>query len=283
MRYGIPYQGSKNRLAGWITGQLPAADTFVDLFAGGCAVTHAAMLSGKWRQFIANDIKVQYPQLFKAAAQGKYRDGGRVVTREEFNAIKGHDAYAATVWSFGNNMRSYLWSADKVAVKIPACRMLLAPTFGERYKYYRQFVNELLSRLPDVEGYTNLQGLEGIGRLARLESLERLQGMECLKCLEITGLDYRDVVVPRGATVYADPPYSHTEGLYVRGFDHEAFYEWLRGVGFPVFVSEYSMPEDFLCVGEKDLFVHLSATNNRSRRTERIYVHRRFEDYLKRI
>lgn len=32
MNYGLPYQGSKNGIAEWVVGQLPAAETFVDLF-----------------------------------------------------------------------------------------------------------------------------------------------------------------------------------------------------------------------------------------------------------
>ena len=48
MNYGLPYQGSKNAIAEWVIGQLPEAETFVDLFCGGCAITHAAMLSGKY-------------------------------------------------------------------------------------------------------------------------------------------------------------------------------------------------------------------------------------------
>ena len=35
MNYGLPYQGSKNGIAEWVVGQLPAAETFVDLFCGG--------------------------------------------------------------------------------------------------------------------------------------------------------------------------------------------------------------------------------------------------------
>ena len=47
MRYGVPYQGSKNQIARWVIDNLPEDKILVDLFAGGCAVTHAAMLSGK--------------------------------------------------------------------------------------------------------------------------------------------------------------------------------------------------------------------------------------------
>ena len=42
-RYGVPYLGSKSRIAPWVVERLPSAETFVDLFAGGCAVTHAAL------------------------------------------------------------------------------------------------------------------------------------------------------------------------------------------------------------------------------------------------
>lgn len=56
MPYGIGYQGSKNGIAEWVVSHLPAADYFVDLFAGGCAVTHCALLSGKYKHVIANDI-----------------------------------------------------------------------------------------------------------------------------------------------------------------------------------------------------------------------------------
>lgn len=63
MRYGVPYRGSKNKIAQWVVSNLPAGDTLIDLFAGGCAVTHAALLSGKWNRIVANDIG-DAPQLF---------------------------------------------------------------------------------------------------------------------------------------------------------------------------------------------------------------------------
>ena len=47
--YGLPYMGSKNFIAKWVIDHLPAVDTFVDLFAGGCAVTHATIESGKYK------------------------------------------------------------------------------------------------------------------------------------------------------------------------------------------------------------------------------------------
>ena len=43
MRYGLPYMGSKNKIAEWVLSYLPQADNFYDLFCGGCAITHCAI------------------------------------------------------------------------------------------------------------------------------------------------------------------------------------------------------------------------------------------------
>jgi len=44
MNYGLPYLGSKNKIAEDIITLFPKADNFYDLFAGGCAITHALMV-----------------------------------------------------------------------------------------------------------------------------------------------------------------------------------------------------------------------------------------------
>ena len=37
--YGVPYKGSKNKIAKQIIDFLPSGGTLYDLFAGGCAIT----------------------------------------------------------------------------------------------------------------------------------------------------------------------------------------------------------------------------------------------------
>ena len=81
MRYGAPYRGSKNAIAPWVVEHLPPAETLVDLFAGGCAVTHAAMLSGKFERFIANDLG-DAPSVFRDAINGEF-DGYATAARGE--------------------------------------------------------------------------------------------------------------------------------------------------------------------------------------------------------
>lgn len=65
--------------------------------------------------------------------------------------------------------------------------------------------------------------------------MQRLQG------------DYRSVTIPPDSVIYCDPPYKDTAGYGV-DFDHEAFYEWARKQTAPLFISEYQMPDDFVCV-----------------------------------
>ena len=63
MNLGLPYKGSKNRIAQKLLDVMPSGSVFVDLFCGGCAVTHAAIISGKYKRFICNDIDGAIPRL----------------------------------------------------------------------------------------------------------------------------------------------------------------------------------------------------------------------------
>ena len=112
MKYGLPYKGSKNKLAERIVRLLPKRTNLVDLFCGGCAVSHAALLMGKYEHIHINDINWMCPTLFIDALNGKYNDENRWISREDFFRLKDTDPYVAVVWSFGNNLRSYLYSKE---------------------------------------------------------------------------------------------------------------------------------------------------------------------------
>ena len=47
IHYGVPYQGNKSRIADIIINILPKGKRLVDLFGGGGAITHCALLSNK--------------------------------------------------------------------------------------------------------------------------------------------------------------------------------------------------------------------------------------------
>lgn len=111
-RYGVPYQGSKNAIAKRIIDFIPPANNFYDLFAGGCAITHCAIESGKWQNFVANDIDGSGIELFVNAVSGKYKNEKRWIGREDFLQLKNTDPYVQACWSFGNNRRNYLYSKE---------------------------------------------------------------------------------------------------------------------------------------------------------------------------
>ena len=107
-QFGVPYMGSKNQIVKKLIEQLPSAKYFIDLFAGGCAMTHGAMLSGKYSHFIANDIS-DAPSLFQRAIKGEFRDEKRWISRDDFFALKDKDPYVRILWSFNNNCERYLY------------------------------------------------------------------------------------------------------------------------------------------------------------------------------
>ena len=104
--------GSKKQIARQIVDFLPPAKHFYDLFCGGCAVSHAAILSGKYETVTINDISGDMPKFFLDAMAGKYRDETRWISREEFQRLKDSDAYIRCVWSFGSNGKTYLYSEE---------------------------------------------------------------------------------------------------------------------------------------------------------------------------
>lgn len=71
--------------------------------------------------------------------------------------------------------------------------------------------------------------------------------MACMRHVRFSQRDYRSIAVPRGAVIYADPPYAGTTG-YGEAFDTDEFWatvERWAASGAKVFVSEYKAPARF--------------------------------------
>ena len=115
--YGFPYKGSKNRLAEKIVKLFPDAENFYDLFCGGCAITHRALIENRWKKYVINDVDSRCPKLFLDAINGKFKNETRWISREDFFRLKDDDGYVAFCWSFGNDGSSYLYSKEKEPYK----------------------------------------------------------------------------------------------------------------------------------------------------------------------
>lgn len=282
MTYGLPYQGSKSRIAKWVIDNLPDGDTFVDLFAGGCAVTHAALLSGKYKHFIANDIG-DGPQIFVDAIKGEFEGFSMVASREEFKNTD--DPVLKILYSFGTDQRTYAFSPKIEPVKVTAQRMLSAPSMHERRYWYRKFIKELGAYLDGGEKPTGKDGMQGLLCLQGLVSLERLESLERLgrlgkDALQIRRGTYQSVEIPEGAIVYCDPPYKNVKSSkrYAgKEFDYAAFERWLAYVPFPVYVSEFDCPEGCTEIAHTERQTSMAATTT-STCVEHLFVQSRFLD-----
>lgn len=271
--YGLPYKGSKSRIAEWVVSVLPENETLVDLFAGGCAITHCAMLSGEFKRVIANDIS-DAPEVFADAVNGKIDVSGFPLTREQFKSSTG--TLARLVYSYGNDQRSYIYGAEREDVCIAAERMMYGATVADRYAAYKVFIRALSSHLQCGgkvgRNVSELQAVERVTRVQDIHGTCRAAELETSRC------DYRDFVVPANATVYADPPYNGTTiSQYGGGFDYDAFEDWLAEVDFPVFVSEYTCPKGCVEIAKRDS-ISLADHSNSKRVVESLFVQERFYD-----
>lgn len=142
IRYGLPYQGSKSKIATWVLEHIPPSDSLCDLFAGGCAVSHAALLSGRFKHIHINDI-TDSVTLFKDALDGKYQNEERWISREDFFRLKDSDPYVRIVWSFSNDQRTYLYGREIEPYKKAVHEMIHAKTPTECRLKYKAVLREL--------------------------------------------------------------------------------------------------------------------------------------------
>ena len=285
MNFGVPYVGSKNLIAERLVSQFPRAEYFVDLFAGGCAMTHAAFLSGKFKKFICNDLDFRGVELFKQAVSGKFKNENRWISRDDFYKLKDSDLYVRFCWSFGYNQKYYLYSKQKERQKRALHYAILFDDWVEFYELFPDIYNEVAKEILFVTDVKtryltikhhfafqkmrmDLQSLESLERLQILQRLQRLQSIETSK------LDYSQVTIPYNSVVYADPPYKGKKSYSVK-FDSDLFFDWCRNKNFPIYISEYDAPKDFKAVFEINKTNCLCATKNFTNK-EKIFLHERF-------
>ena len=258
---GVPYKGSKAKIAKEIIDSLPPAEYFVDLFAGGCAVTHAAILSGKYKRFIVNDIDGRGADVFYRAIRGE-KIPIEWITRDEFHKRKVSDSFVAVMWSFGNDMNSYIYSAktesikhaihiaiteddytecEELKIKVKPCALPLNQLL-ERRLFITSSVLEMNDNLP-MKTKQCAQALERAERIKAIQQLERREDL--VQQLEpIQRTDYGKVHIPDNSVIYCDIPYKDTNTGGYEAIDYERFYSWCEHQKNLVFISEHSMPEE---------------------------------------
>ena len=139
-----------------------------------------------------------------------------------------------------------------------------------------------LQSLQSLESLERLESLQSLQSLERLESLESMQSLERLESLEGQNAqivastdDYRNYVYQDGDVVYCDPPYENTD-KYTVDFDNEGFWQWCRTRDFPVYISEYRAPEDFISIWSKEKRRLFSSSNLSANAIEHLFLHKKW-------
>lgn len=97
-----------------------------------------------------------------------------------------------------------------------------------------------------------------------------------LKGIEFRCCDYWNLQIPPNSLIYADPPYYQTTKYPTgKGFDHNKFWDWCRAKvkeGHTLYVSEYTAPEDFICVWQKEVCSSLDLNTGGKKNVERLWI-----------
>ena len=288
MKFGMPYKGSKNAIAEKIISVLPPAEHFYDLFGGGGAISHCALLSGKYKHVHYNELDPLIFKGFKMAVNGEFKNENRWISREDFFKLKDSDPYVAICFSFGNNCKNYCYSKDKEHFKRAVHNFLFFNNKTEIERFvpiddcvfssddlhikrleFQRFLKPYINK---IKNYCNCDSDNPRNVLQSLERLERLYAIKGLKDISCTNQSYDEVDIKPNSVVYCDPPYSGTN-KYTVEFDHEKFYAWAR-LQKNIYVSEYNMPADFYEVGFVNKRSLMDAAGKAGTKKEKLFTNR---------
>lgn len=246
--YGIPYMGSKNKIAELICKFIPPAENFYDLFGGGFAITHCmSMFKNKFKHLHYNEIEKTTVDFIQDILNGKYNKDvfkPEFIDRETFFKNKDKCAYTRICWSFGNNQKGYLFGKDIENEKKSLHNAVVFEKFDDLATKLLGF-NDFKSGLSIYQKRLLIKQFLKRYQLQQLERLEQLQQLEQKKnFITLTSQSYDEVKIKPNSVIYCDPPYIGT-AKYLSSFDHKKFYNWALNHKYPVFISEYCMPKEF--------------------------------------
>lgn len=208
------------------------------------------------------------------------------IYNDEFDELK--NKYCIDLSEIGvidsNDIRSRVNMTRKIMKRMSLDNVLIHNNGSYKYSddafIDNEHVNRIRStRINDIEHFERLELMSKLqehiehSRLQHIENVNRLnEVMFDNELIEFSSLSYQDVVIPDNSVIYCDIPYKDT-GTYTSGkFDYEAFYEYALKSDHPIFISEYEMPNDFICVDEIDKKCQFKNSVGAIDTTERLYT-----------
>lgn len=106
-----------------------------------------------------------------------------------------------------------------------------------------------------------------------------VRDMEILKDATFTCLDYKEVELPEGCVVYADPPYINKMAAFglKQNFDTDEFWDYMRKISksHRVYISELIAPDDFECIWERTVLRQMSnCSADNFKATEKLFTYK---------
>lgn len=244
----MKYMGSKNRIAKFIVPILEKSfydnncETFIDACCGGCNLVDKISTS---IPRYANDLNKYLIEMFKGLQKGinypmEIDKGLYDLARDVYN---GREVRFEHLMNMTDDMVGWI---------------------GWMGSYNGRFFDG---------GYSghDVKGRDYIGEQIR----NTLNQIENLKDVTFTNKSLFDIEPKKKALIYFDIPYKDTKQYDTsKNFDYEKFYELcshLSFIGHKIFISEYSMPDYFKCVWEKEVTNSLN-TKNTYKPIEKLYT-----------
>ena len=270
-RYGLPYKGSKNKIAKRLIEFIPRTENFVDMMCGGASVSQCIKEHRPETNVHLNDVDEQLIEFLRLIDGNGWHGIEHFISHDEFFRLKDSRFDVSVCFSFGNDRRTYLYSWNKEFLMWRLEDRLIKEGLPESYERFLKEKNKY--RDVDVKYMRAVQRISSIFRFQ-----ERMHGkFASISCG--TYFDYRfsDGMTPDNTVVYCDIPYRNTESRqYSERFHHERFYWWVRNSRYVCVTSEFSMPSDFVRVGEigRPEICCKPTNGKRDMTVEGLFVHR---------
>lgn len=205
-KWGLPYIGSKSKIAEDILKHIPNADTFVELFAGGGALTHCAIATGRtFKKYVLCEKNLGIAKALAAVIKDPDGilniDNVRYISKSEYYDIRnnadkynGRSCLALLLYSFGTDAQTYVCSS----VKEPLLREALSNYTLEEAAEHNKTARIIALRLDSIK------------KMARCfkEHPNVVVSVICSDSVK-DALDFGDNCV-----IYADPPYEGEHSHY---------------------------------------------------------------------
>ena len=232
-----------------------------DLFGGGGAISHCAVLAKKWKTVKYNELNRSVFEGFHTAVNGGYADEQRWIGRKDFARLKEHDPYVKICYSFGNDGRTYAYNKYIEPYKKALHYAVVLRDYGPYYKLtginlephfvgldlegrrkaMRKIavlnIHKIRHRVYSPTTPATFGNLDHLQRLNRLQSLQELQKHR----LHMYNGDYAAVDTSAPGIIYCDIPYENTSEYSDKGFDYGRFWSWVSKQNNPVYISSYEI------------------------------------------